>query len=313
MKTAKVIILGSGPAGCTAAIYAARAGLSPVLISGPVPGGQLTKTSAIENWPGEKSISGYDLMEKLMDHAKSLGTEFVSDTIVSADFSGRPLVLKSENETYEAQALIIATGAEPRWLGLPSEAKFMGNGVSACATCDGFFYRDQDTAVVGGGNTALSDALYLANLARQVYLIHRRDEFRAEKTLVDRVQEKVKEGKITLVLNAEVKEILGNDLSGVSGIKAAFKDGTEKEIPVTGVFVAIGHLPNSSIFANLLETDHGIVKTGYGAYKTGTSVPGVFAAGDVQDPLYRQAITSAGTGCMAAQDAARYLKEAGIA
>ena len=310
MKSGKIIILGSGPAGCTAGIYAARAGLDPILISGPVQGGQLTKTSAIENWPGEKSVSGFELMDKLMDHAKSLGVDFVSDSIVSADLSQRPFTLRSENETYEADAIIIATGANPKWLGIPSEEKFRGNGVSACATCDGFFYRDQNTAVVGGGNTALSDALYLANLAKHVYLIHRRDEFRAEQTLVDRVQEKVREGKITLVLNAGVSEILGDDMKGVSGVRVSFKDGSTEELSVTGVFVAIGHIPNSTIFEGMLEMEHGTIKTGNGSYRTGTSVPGGFAAGDVQDPVYRQAITSAGTGCMAAQDAARYLKTA---
>ena len=310
MKSGKIIILGSGPAGCTAGIYAARAGLDPILISGPVQGGQLTKTSAIENWPGEKSVSGFELMDKLMDHAKSLGVDFVSDSIVSADLSQRPFTLRSENETYEADAIIIATGANPKWLGIPSEEKFRGNGVSACATCDGFFYRDQNTAVVGGGNTALSDALYLAKLAKHVYLIHRRDEVRAEQTLVDRVQEKVREGKITLVLNAVVSEILGDDMKGVSGVRVSFKDGSTEELSVTGVFVAIGHIPNSTIFEGMLEMEHGTIKTGNGSYRTGTSVPGVFAAGDVQDPVYRQAITSAGTGCMAAQDAARYLKTA---
>ncbi len=309
MKSNKIIILGSGPAGCTAAIYLARAGLKPIIISGPLRGGQLTQTSAIENWPGEESISGFDLMEKLIKHAESLGTEFISDSITECDLSKKPFALKGNSESYECDSLIIATGATPKWLGLKSEELLKGSGVSACATCDGFFYRDQETAVIGGGNTALSDALYLSDIAKHVYLIHRRQEFRAEETLISRVKEKIAENKIIPILDAQVSEILGDITSGVTGITVKQKNGESKKIDVSGVFVAIGHTPVTNLFEGQIEMDNGIIVTHRNPKALSqTSVEGVFAAGDVQDHIYRQAITSAGTGCMAAQDAIKYLK-----
>lgn len=310
MSKHKIVIIGSGPAGCTAAIYAARANLNPVVITGMSEGGQLIQTPDIQNWPGETSISGYDLMEKMINHAKSLGAEFISDEIHEADLSNRPFTLKGDAGEYQTDTLVIATGANPRYLGLESEEKFKGNGVSACATCDGFFFRNQPVAVIGGGNTALTEALYLADICSSVYLVHRRDEFRAEKAVIDRLQQKVAEGKITPVYNAVVSDILGSDLKGVSGVRVKYKDGSEEEISVNGVFVAIGHIPNTGIFATQVQTDEGTIITGTDPkYRTATSIPGVFAAGDCADSHYRQAITSAGTGCQAALDAEKFLQE----
>jgi thioredoxin reductase (NADPH) len=312
MSKHKVVIIGSGPAGCTAAIYAARANLSPVVITGMNEGGQLIQTPDIQNWPGETSISGYDLMEKLINHAKSLGAEFISDEISEADLSSRPFTLKGDAGEYQADSVIIATGANPKYLGLESEEKFKGNGVSACATCDGFFFRNQPVAVIGGGNTALTEALYLSDICSSVYLVHRRDSFRAEKAVIDRIQQKIDEGRITPVYNAVTDEILGDDLKGVTGLRVKYRDDRREEISVSGIFVAIGHTPNTGVFAGQLETDNGTIITGVNPkYRTSASIPGVFAAGDCADSHYRQAITSAGTGCQAALDAEKFLQEAG--
>ena len=287
MSKHKIVIIGSGPAGCTAAIYAARANLNPVVITGMSEGGQLIQPPDIQNWPGETSISGYDLMEKMINHAKSLGAEFISDEIHEAVLSNRPFTLKGDAGEYQADTLGIATGANPLYLGLESEEKFKGNGVSACATCDGFFFRNQPVAVIGGGNTALTEALYLADICSNVYLVHRRDEFRAEKAVIDRVQQKVAEGKITTVYNAVVSDILGSDLKGVSGVRVKYKDGREEEISVNGVFVAIGHIPNTGIFADQVQTDEGTIITGTDPkYRTSTRIPGVFAAGACADSHY---------------------------
>ena len=306
----RLIILGSGPAGYTAAIYAARANLNPTIITGMQQGGQLMTTTDVDNWPGEPDgVQGPELMERMRKHAEKYGTEMIFDHIKAADLSQRPFRLTGDAGEYTCDALIIATGASAKYLGLPSEEKYKGRGVSACATCDGFFYRNQKVAVVGGGNTAVEEALYLANIASEVVLIHRRDTFRAEKILVDHLMQKVDEGKITLELHKEVDEILGDD-NGVTGVRIRdTRTGETKEIDLMGVFIAIGHHPNTDIFAGQLEMENGYIKVQSGLHgnATQTSVPGVFAAGDVMDQHYKQAITSAGAGCMAALDAEKYL------
>lgn len=306
----RLLILGSGPAGYTAAIYAARANLEPVLITGLAQGGQLMTTTEVDNWPAEpEGVQGPELMERFEKHARRFGTEIVFDHIHTADLSQRPFRLEGDAGSYTCDALIIATGATAKYLGLPSEEKFMGRGVSACATCDGFFYKNEDVAVIGGGNTAVEEALYLANIARKVTLVHRRRQFRAEKIMVDKLMEKVAAGKIELVLDSVVDEILGDD-SGVTGVRVKnVVDGGTREIPVKGVFVAIGHKPNTELFVGQLDMENGYLVTRGGRHgnATATSIEGVFAAGDVQDPVYRQAVTSAGSGCMAALDAERYL------
>lgn len=311
MKVHKLIILGSGPAGYTAAIYAARANLTPVIISGSVPGGQLTTTTDVDNWPGEsEGLQGPDLMIRMENHAKRFGTEIIRDHIQKVDLSKRPFELIGDNGSYFCESLIISTGASAKYLGIPSEEKYKGKGVSACATCDGFFYRGKPVAVIGGGNTAVEEALYLSNIASTVTLIHRRDKLRAEKILQDRLFAKVDQGKVQLIWNSTVDEIIGNE-HGVSGIRIQHTiDHVQKELNVDGVFIAIGHSPNTSIFANQLAMRNGyiIVKSGLDGQATATSIPGVFAAGDVADSVYRQAVTSAGTGCMAALDAEKYLE-----
>lgn len=306
----QLIILGSGPAGWTAAIYAARAGLNPVLIAGSLKGGQLMTTTDVENWPGEKSLEGPALITHLEEHALNFGTKLIEDHIESVDLTNKPFKLQSYGTEYECDALIICTGANAKYLGLPSEEKFKGRGVSGCATCDGFFYRNQEVAVIGGGNTAVEEALYLANIASKVHLVHRRDAFRAEKIMIDRLYRKVNEGKVVLHLNKEVNEIKG-DMSGVISLDIkSTKNGDIMNIPLMGVFIAIGHAPNTDMFKGQLDLD----STGYIVTKkdsqtlTQTNIPGVFAAGDVQDSIYRQAITSAGAGCQAALDAIRYLE-----
>lgn len=306
----KLLILGSGPAGYTAALYAARANLKPVLITGMQQGGQLTTTNDVENWPGDPAdLTGPLLMERMHAHALKFNTDIVFDTINRVDFQQRPFVLEGDSGRYSCDALIIATGASARWLGLPSEEAFKGKGVSACATCDGFFYRNQKVAVVGGGNTAVEEALYLSNIAAEVHLIHRRDTFRAEKIQIDRLMARVEQGKIILHTPQVVEEILGDDM-GVTGVR--LKDTTSgalSELAVAGVFIAIGHAPNTALFAGQLALNNGYiqVQSGSEGNATQTSVPGIFAAGDVADQHYRQAITSAGTGCMAALDAERWL------
>jgi thioredoxin reductase (NADPH) len=306
-----LIILGSGPAGYTAAIYAARANLSPVLITGLQQGGQLMTTTDVENWPADPlGVQGPDLMQRFQAHAEHFQTRLVFDHIHTAALSERPIRLVGDSGTYTCDALIISTGASAMYLGLPSEEAFMGRGVSACATCDGFFYRSQDVAVVGGGNTAVEEALYLSNIAKTVTVIHRRDRFKAEPILVDRLMAKVRDGNVRLELNQVVDEVLGND-SGVTGLRLRQRDGAEtKDITVHGLFVAIGHSPNTQIFEGQLDMRNGYIRThsGLDGNATATNIPGVFAAGDVQDHVYRQAITSAGTGCMAALDAQRYLE-----
>ncbi|RPE73008.1 thioredoxin reductase (NADPH) [Tibeticola sediminis] len=310
----KVLILGSGPAGYTAAIYAARANLQPTLITGMAQGGQLMTTTEVDNWPGDvHGVQGPDLMQRLLQHAERFRTQIIFDQIHQVDLSQRPFRLKGDSGHYTCDALIIATGASAKYLGLPSEQAFMGRGVSACATCDGFFYRDEVCCVVGGGNTAVEEALYLSNIAKKVYLIHRRDKFRAEPIMVDKLMEKVQAGKIELKTFRTVEEVLG-DASGVTGVRLRnVLDGSLEDIAVKGCFIAIGHSPNTAIFEGQLELDNGYIVTQGGRHgmATMTSVPGVFAAGDVQDYVYRQAITSAGTGCMAALDAQRYLEQAG--
>ncbi len=305
-----LIILGSGPAGYTAAVYAARANLNPVLIAGLQPGGQLTTTTEVDNWPGDhEGVQGPDLMERMRQHAERFSTQMIYDTIVSTDLSQRPFRLQGDSVSYTCDALIIATGASARYLGLPSEEAFKGKGVSACATCDGFFYRNKPVAVIGGGNTAVEEALYLANIASHVTVVHRRDQFRSEKILADKLKAKAAEGKVTLEYFNVLDEVLG-DATGVTGMRIKdVRDGSTKDISLDGVFVAIGHSPNTSIFEGQLEMQGGYIKTQGGSegFATQTSVPGVFAAGDVQDHTYRQAITSAGTGCMAALDAERFL------
>lgn len=309
-KHTKLLILGSGPAGYTAAVYAARANLNPVLVTGMQQGGQLTTTDEIENWPGEyEHTTGTSLMDKMLKHAEKFNTEIVFDHIHTVNLSKRPFTLQGDIHTFTCDALIIATGASAKYLGLPSEEAFKGRGVSACATCDGFFYRNKPVAVIGGGNTAVEEALYLANIASEVHLVHRRDSFRAEKILLGRLAKRVEEGKIILHTNRAVQEVLG-DNAGVTGVQlVSTKDGSTEEINVDGFFVAIGHAPNTAIFEGQLELDNGYikVKSGLEGNATATSVEGVFAAGDVMDHNYRQAITSAGTGCMAALDAERFL------
>lgn len=313
-KHAKLLILGSGPAGYTAAVYAARANLNPVLVTGMQQGGQLTTTSEIENWPGEfGEITGTDLMNKMQKHAEKFNTEIIFDHIHSVDFSKRPFTLNGDFNTFTCDALIIATGASAKYLGLPSEEKYKGRGVSACATCDGFFYRNKPVAVIGGGNTAVEEALYLANVASEVHLIHRRNTFRSEKILIDRLMKKVSEGKIILHTERVLEEVLGDE-GGVTGVKIKSTDGSVIEnITLDGVFVAIGHSPNTEMFSEQLELKDGyiVVKSGLEGNATATSIPGIFAAGDVMDHNYRQAITSAGTGCMAALDAERFLESQG--
>ena len=309
-KHAKLLILGSGPAGYTAAVYAARANLNPVLVTGMQQGGQLTTTDEIENWPGEyEHTTGTGLMDKMLKHAEKFKTEIVFDHINKVDLSKRPFSLTGDMNTFTCDALIIATGASAKYLGLPSEEAFKGRGVSACATCDGFFYRNKPVVVIGGGNTAVEEALYLANIASEVHLVHRRDSFRAEKILLGRLQKRVEEGKIVLHTNRTVEEVLG-DNAGVTGVRViSTVNGEKEEIKADGFFVAIGHAPNTAIFEAQLELDNGYikVKSGLEGNATATSVEGVFAAGDVMDHNYRQAITSAGTGCMAALDAERFL------
>ncbi|NCW62996.1 MAG: thioredoxin-disulfide reductase [Betaproteobacteria bacterium] len=307
---AKLIILGSGPAGYTSAIYAARANLKPVLITGIQQGGQLMTTTDVDNWPADSNgVLGPDLMLRFEEHAKRFNTEIIFDQINSVDFKNKPFKLFGDNDTYTADSVIISTGASAKYLGLDSESKFMGKGVSACATCDGFFYKNQDVAVVGGGNTAIEEALYLSNIANHVTLIHRRDQFRAEAIEMEKIYKRVQEGKITLKTFKVLDEVLGDD-SGVMGLKLIDTvNGNVEEIKVSGVFIAIGHKPNTDIFAGQLEMENGYIITNNGRNGnfTATSIPGIFAAGDVQDHVYRQAITSAGTGCMAALDAERYL------
>ena len=310
MTSNKLIILGSGPAGYAASIYAARAGLNPVIIAGAEPGGQLTTTTEVENWPGDSDdLQGPDLMERMKKHAEKFGVEIVNDHISSVNLEQSPFHLNGTN-SYETDTLIIATGASARYLGLPSEKEFLGRGVSACATCDGFFYKDQEVAVVGGGNTAAEEALYLANICSKVHLVHRRDELRAEKILQDRVFKKADEEIIEIHWNSELDEVLG-DASGVTGIKLKNKESSMSSIDLHGVFIAIGHNPNTEIFNGQLEMKDGyiIINSGLDGSVTQTSVPGVFAAGDVADKIYRQAITSAGFGCMAALDAEKFLSD----
>jgi len=307
----RVLILGSGPAGYTAAVYAARANLAPVLVTGMAQGGQLMTTTEVDNWPADvHGVQGPDLMQRFLDHAKRFETEIVFDHIQSVDLRSRPLQLLGDSGQYRCDALIIATGASAQYLGLPSEQAFMGRGVSGCATCDGFFFRNQDVCVVGGGNTAVEEALYLAKLAKIVHLIHRRDRFRAEPILVDRLMERAREGKIRLHLWHRLEEVLGDE-SGVRGVRILdVRNQTAQELSLQGCFIAIGHRPNTEIFAGQLEMKDGYIVTRGGSegMATMTSVPGVFAAGDVQDHVYRQAVTSAGTGCMAALDAQRWLE-----
>lgn len=305
----QLIVLGSGPAGYTACVYAARANLNPVLITGLQPGGQLTTTTEVDNWPGEPNgVQGPDLMERMRLHAERFDTKFIYDSIVSANLQTRPFLLQGDSAAYTCDALIIATGASAKYLGLPSEEVFKGKGVSACATCDGFFYRGKDVAVIGGGNTAVEEALYLSHIARHVTIVHRRDRFRSEKILADRLIEKTKNGNISIEWHHVLDEVLGDE-NGVTGIKIKHSSGSTKEIAVHGVFVAIGHSPNTTIFKGQLDMEGGYITTrcGLDGNATATSVEGVFAAGDVQDNIYRQAITSAGSGCMAALDAERYL------
>lgn len=306
----QLIILGSGPAGYTAAIYAARANLKPVIITGMEQGGQLMTTTEVENWPAEMNgeVQGPDLMQRFLDHAAKFGTQIIFDQIHTADITHKPFKLTGDMGEYSCDALIIATGASAKYLGLESEEKYRGRGVSGCATCDGFFYKNQEVAVIGGGNTAVEEALYLANICSKVILVHRRDTFRSEKILIDRLMQKVQDGKIELKLNYTLDEILGND-KGVIGIRLKANSGGSEEINLSGVFIAIGHKPNTDIFVGQLELDQGyiITKAGREGYATATSVEGVFAAGDVQDMIYKQAVTSAASGCMAALDAERHL------
>ncbi|WP_406704101.1 thioredoxin-disulfide reductase [Sodalis sp.] len=310
VKHSKLLILGSGPAGYTAAVYAARANLNPVLITGMEQGGQLTTTTEVENWPGDpEGLTGPLLMERMYAHATKFNTEIIFDHITQVDLHNRPFRLVGDSGEYTCDALIIATGASARYLGLPSEEAYKGKGVSACATCDGFFYRNQKVAVVGGGNTAVEEALYLANIAEEVHLIHRRDTFRSEKILIDRLMDKVNNGNIVLHTNRTLEEVLGDEM-GVTGVRLKEVAGTAHEdLAVAGVFIAISHSPNTAIFGSQLALQNGYlrVQSGINGNATATSIPGVFAAGDVMDHNYRQAITSAGTGCMAALDAERYL------
>jgi thioredoxin reductase (NADPH) len=312
MRHCKVLILGSGPAGYSAAIYAARANLNPVVITGIAQGGQLMTTTEVDNWPADvDGVMGPDLMQRFEAHAKRFNTEIIFDHINTVDFSKRPFILTGDSGSYTCDALILATGASAKYLGLPSEQAFMGRGVSGCATCDGFFYREQVCAVVGGGNTAVEEALYLSNIASKVHLVHRRDTFKAEAIMIDKLMEKVAAGKIELQTNCTLDEVLG-DAKGVNGIRLRrTTDGSTFELPLAGCFIAIGHQPNTDIFKGQLDMENGYIVTRSGSVgmATMTSVPGVFAAGDVQDHVYRQAITSAGTGCMAALDAQRFLEQ----
>jgi thioredoxin reductase (NADPH) len=314
MKHSKVLILGSGPAGYTAAVYAARANLQPVLVTGIAQGGQLMTTTDVDNWPADADgVQGPELMERFLAHAQRFNTEIVFDHIHKVDFSQRPFTLTGDSDSYTCDALIIATGASAKYLGLPTESAFMGRGVSGCATCDGFFYREQDVCVVGGGNTAVEEALYLSNIASKVYLIHRRDKFKAEAILIDKLMDKVAAGKIVLKTHQTLDEVLG-DASGVTGVRLkSTQDETTQDLQLTGCFIAIGHQPNTDIFQGQLDMKDGyiVTRSGLNGFATMTSVPGVFAAGDVQDHIYRQAITSAGTGCMAALDAQRFLEQQG--
>ncbi len=312
MSHFKVLILGSGPAGYSAAVYAARANLQPALITGMAQGGQLMTTTDVDNWPADPlGVQGPELMQRFLAHAERFKTQIISDHIHQVDFSKRPFTLVGDNGTYTCDSLILATGASAKYLGLPSEAAFMGRGVSACATCDGFFYRDQSVCVIGGGNTAVEEALYLSNIASKVTLVHRRDTFKAEAILIDKLYEKVANGNIELKLHHTLEEVLG-DASGVTGVRLkSTQTGATEDLTLTGCFIAIGHQPNTEIFAGQLAMKDGYIqtKTGLEGMATMTSVPGVFAAGDVQDHIYRQAITSAGTGCMAALDAQRFLEQ----
>jgi thioredoxin reductase (NADPH) len=314
MKHCKVLILGSGPAGYTAAVYAARANLNPVLVTGIAQGGQLMTTTDVDNWPADaQGVQGPDLMQRFLEHAERFKTEIIFDHINRVDLSSRPFQLTGDSETYSCDSLIIATGASAKYLGLPSESAFMGKGVSGCATCDGFFYRQQVVCVVGGGNTAVEEALYLSNIASKVHLVHRREKFRAEPIMIDKLMEKVAAGKIELQLNQTLDEVLG-DASGVTGVRLRSIDGTQtQDLTLSGCFIAIGHQPNTDIFKGQIDMKDGyiVTRSGLAGMATMTSVPGVFAAGDVQDHVYRQAITSAGTGCMAALDAQRYLEQEG--
>ena len=312
IRHSRLLILGSGPAGWTAAVYAARANLKPLLVTGMQMGGQLMTTTEVDNWPADAAgVQGPELMERFLAHAQRFETQVVLDQIHTADLSKRPFTLIGDSATYTCDSLIIATGASAKYLGLPSEQAFMGRGVSACATCDGFFYRDQDVCVIGGGNTAVEEALYLSNIARKVTLVHRRDKFRAEPILVDKLMARVAAGKIELKTFHTLDEVLG-DASGVTGIRIRHVDsGQTEDIALQGAFIAIGHSPNSEIFKGQIDMEDGYIQTqgGLKGFATQTSVPGVFAAGDVQDHVYRQAITSAGTGCMAALDAQRFLEQ----
>lgn len=310
VKHSRLIILGSGPAGYSAAVYAARANLKPVVITGIQPGGQLTTTTEVDNWPGDvEGLTGPALMERMQKHAERFDTEIIYDHIHTAELQSRPLTLKGDSGTYTCDALIIATGASAQYLGLPSEEAFAGKGVSACATCDGFFYRNQVVCVVGGGNTAVEEALYLSNIAKEVHLIHRRDKLRSEKILQDKLFEKAANGNVRLHWNQTLEEVLG-DASGVTGVRLKHaQSGETSELALAGVFIAIGHKPNTDLFKGQLEMHDGylMIKGGSEGNATATAIPGVFAAGDVADHIYRQAITSAGAGCMAALDAEKYL------
>lgn len=312
VKHSKLIILGSGPAGYTAAVYAARANLNPVVITGIQPGGQLTTTTDVDNWPGDvEGLQGPDLMERMKKHAERFDTEVLFDHINKVDLQNRPFRLTGDSGEYTCDAMIISTGASAKYLGLESEQAFMGKGVSACATCDGFFYRNQKVAVIGGGNTAVEEALYLSNIAKEVVVVHRRDQLRSEKILQDRLLEKAENGNVTMEWNHTLDEVLGDDM-GVTGMRIRNTEtGETKDIDLQGVFIAIGHTPNTSLFEGQLEMNNGylVIKSGLEGNATATSVPGVFAAGDVTDQVYRQAITSAGFGCMAALDAEKFLDD----
>ncbi len=306
----KLLILGSGPAGYTAAVYAARANLNPVLVTGLAQGGQLMTTTDVENWPADPlGVQGPELMQRFLEHAERFHTEIIFDHIHTAALTEKPIRLEGDSNTYTCDALIISTGASAQYLGLPSEELFMGRGVSACATCDGFFYKNQDVCVIGGGNTAVEEALYLSGIAKKVIVVHRRDKFRAEPILIDRLMAKVAEGKVEVRWHSQVDEVLG-DQSGLTGVRIKKSDGSSEDLSVQGMFVAIGHKPNTDIFTGQLDMAGGYIKTqsGLTGNATASNIPGVFAAGDVQDHIYRQAITSAGTGCMAALDAQRYLE-----
>src|SRR5689334_14220403 len=309
-RHARLLILGSGPAGYTAAVYAARANLKPMLVTGIAQGGQLMTTTDVDNWPADaEGVQGPDLMTRFLKHAERFDTEIVFDHVGKVDLARRPFVLQGDSATYTCDALVIATGASAKYLGMPSEQKFMGKGVSACATCDGFFYKGQEAAVVGGGNTAVEETLFLANICSKVTLVHRRDKFRAEKIMIDKLMKRVAEGKVVLELDSVLDEVIG-DATGVTGIRISnVRTGNKKTLSLKGLFIAIGHTPNTQIFEGQLEMENGYIVTrgGREGGSTSTSVPGVFAAGDVQDHVYRQAVTSAGSGCMAALDAEKYL------